>query len=336
MKLTKKITLALGLAIGSFSFAQTYPLSENFWTSPEFQDRVMGSYGMHTGLEPKINEEEGLLFKELLVLLDQNMELGRDRLKNAITPESSAALSFMLGTVNLQLGDLEASVEAYKSAIKKFPNFMRAYKSAGYALAQANQYEEATKYLVKGMELGGADGTTCGLLGYSYLNLDKYGAALNAYNLAMAYEPDTIDWQLGKVRCLIYMQAYGEAQGLLEDLLLKDLDNSELWLHQANTKLAMDLAEEAATNLEIVRRMGQASLASLTLLGDIYENRAMHKLAFEVYSEALDRTDGIKALSKVRRLASSLVQYEEYEYANKIAERAMSRFESEMETDQEV
>lgn len=315
----------LGLASALAARSQTYPLSENFWSSPEFQDRVMGSYGFHTELEPKISEEEGLLFKELILLLDQSLEQGKRRLESELTADSSAALNFMLGTINLQLGDLEEAVASYKNAIRKFPNFMRAYKSAGYALVQQGKFEEAPEYLVKGLELGGGDGATYGLLGYSYLNQEHYGGALNAYNLAIAFAPETLDWQLGKTRCLMQLEDYAEAAGLIEDLIVAHPDRAEFWLHQANAKLAMENPRQAATSLEVVRRMGEATVESLSLLGDIYENLQMHRLAYEAYDEALGLEGGEKAVEGLVQVARSMIQYQAHEYADRMARLAFDK-----------
>lgn len=334
VRLTTRGAFIGGIAFSAFG--QTYPLSENFWSNPEFKGRVMGSYGFHTELEPKLSEEEGSLFKELLVLLERDVEEGRQYLKRSLNADSSAALDFMLGTIELQLGNIDEAVESYKGAIKKFPNFMRAYKSAGYALSQKEDWEEAAKYMVKGLELGGGDGMTYGLLGYCYLNQEKYGAALNAYSLAIAFAPDTTDWQLGLVRCLVYMEDWRKAEGYIEDLILQDPDNHELWLHKANSSLAADSTNEAATHLEIVRRMGKSTVSSLTLLGDIYENQEMHSLAYGAYAEALAQPDGNKALLKANHLAQSFMQYGAYEYARKMSSFVLTEFGDRLEKEQRL
>ena len=118
----------------------------------------MGSYGVHTQLEPKLAEEESELFRTLSVILDTNLEQGAQMLQQSITPESSAALDFTLGTIRMQQNDAPKAIENYKAAIKKFPNFMRAYKNLGLAYIQNENLEEAATMLVKGLELGGGDG----------------------------------------------------------------------------------------------------------------------------------------------------------------------------------
>jgi len=317
--------------------AQTYPLSENFWSSPEFQDRVMGSYGVHSQLEPKLGEEDSEFFRTLLAVMEANVEQGATLLEQRITPDSSAALDFMLGTVSMQLGDMEKAVGSYESAIRKFPNFMRAYKNLGIAYTQSDQLEKAVGALVKGMELGGADGISYGLLGYCYLDMENFSAALNAYSLAIAFQPDSKDWKLGKVRSLIEMEAYKQTAGLIAELIKDQPTNHELYLYKANIALADDNIEEATSNLEIARRMGKGDENSLFLLADIYANRGMFALALTVYDEALSKTkQKINRFSSISRAISSLIEFEQWSYARELSDLAMVALGADLDQDKRL
>ncbi|MDQ8198801.1 tetratricopeptide repeat protein [Pelagicoccus enzymogenes] len=336
MKLSTSLLGALCLASASLS-AQTYPLSENFWSNPEFKDRVMGSYGTHSELEPRLNDEEGQFFKTLIVVLEANLEQGAILLEERVTSESSAALDFMLGTIRMQLGQMDKAVSSYETAIKKFPNFMRAYKNLGIAYVQSGELEKGTETIIKGMELGGADGLSYGLLGYSYLNQGNYSSALNAYSLALAFQPASKDWKLGKIRCLMELGSYGEAAGLVSELITKDSSNHELYLHQANIALAQDRIEAALANLEISRRLGKGDENSLFLLADIYANRSMFDLAIDAYRDALEATQNKTSRFKsFNRAISAFIDNQAWEEALRLNRIAMDGFGADLDEEQRL
>lgn len=336
MKIAKGIIGALSLLSASLS-AQTYPLSENFWSNPDFQNRVMGSYGVHSELEPKLSDEEGEFFKTLMTVLESNLGQGATLLEERLTPESSAAMDFMLGTIRMQLGELDKAIVAYEGAVKKFPNFMRAYKNLGIAYVQSGELEQGIESIVKGMELGGADGLSYGLLGYSYLNQGMYSSALNAYSLAIAFQPNNKDWKLGKIRCLIELESYEEASGLIGEMIVLDPSNHELYLHQANVALADEDLVSALANLEIARRMGKGGEHSLFLLADIYSNRGMYALAIDAYADALAATSNkAKRFESVSRAIASFIENGAWGTAMELNKIAAEAFGSEIDEEQEL
>ncbi|EDY83108.1 tetratricopeptide repeat domain protein [Verrucomicrobiia bacterium DG1235] len=336
MKLATGIIGALSLVSVTLS-AQTYPLSENFWSSSDFQNRVMGSYGVHSELEPKLSDEEGQFFKTLMTVLEANLEQGATLLEDRISTESSAAMDFMLGTIRMQLGEMPKAIVSYETAVRKFPNFMRAYKNLGIAYIQSNELEKGVEAIVKGMELGGADGLSYGLLGYSYLNQGNYSSALNAYSLAIAFQPNSKDWKLGKIRSLIELEAFEDAAGLVSELIADDSGNHELYLHQANIALAKENLNVALANLEIARRLGKGDENSLFLLADIYSNRGMYALAIDAYEEALGATEKKgKRFDSLSRAISSFIENGAYEKALRLNEITAKGLGSSIEEEQRL
>ncbi|MDQ8205222.1 tetratricopeptide repeat protein [Pelagicoccus sp. SDUM812003] len=332
MKAAKRIVALACVFIGSGLGAQTYPLSENFWKNPEFKNRVLGSYGVHSELEPKLSDTEGEFFKTLIAVLEADLAQGATLLEDRITADSSAALDFMLGTIRMQLGQVDQSIAAYERAIKKFPNFMRAYKNLGIAYIQNQQLEEGIDVIVKGMELGGADGLSYGLLGYSYLNLGLYSSAVNAYSLAIAFDPKSKDWKLGKTRALIELENFEDAAGLVSELIALDPANHELYLHQANVSLAREDVNGAMANLEIARRMGEGDENSLFLLADIYANRGMYDLAIGTYRDALKQTpEKQRRFASVSRAIGSFIENGEWRHALELADIAEAQMADELD-----
>lgn len=306
------LVLLTGL-LGFLSFtpasAQTFPLSENSWDNPEFVKRFLGSYGVLTRLEPELSREEGQLFQELVEIIPNDPREAIRRLRAERTPESSAALDFLLASLQLQEGQPDAAIRNYEEAIRKFPNFLRAYRNLGLALTQMGRYEEAIPHLVKAIELGDGDGNTFGLLAFCYLNVERPRSALDAYRMAYLLRPQNRDWKVGLAQSLNLTGENEQAAAVLLELIEADPTNPVFWLTRANALLALGNSSEAATHLEMVRRMGRANAATHRLLGDIYLSQGVNRLARDSYLRAMaSPTDRVSAPAAIR-VVENLVAY---------------------------
>jgi tetratricopeptide (TPR) repeat protein len=264
------------------------PLWETSWSNPEFVKRFTGSYGFDSSREPTIDRQEQQLFQEIAPLLEQNnVAAATRRLQESLTPDSSAALNYTLGNLYYQSGQLEAAAQAYRDALRKFPSFARASKNLGLVLMQLGNNAGARPYLIKTIELGSADSSTYGLLGYcAYLD-GQYSSALSAYEQALLLDPASLEWQIGRAQCLYSMERYREAASAYDEILLAHPNRDDVWLMQANTWLALDKPESAAANIEVVRRLGKATPDALMLLGDIHLSQDLPRLATRAYAEAI-------------------------------------------------
>ncbi|TVR46841.1 MAG: hypothetical protein EA425_16770, partial [Puniceicoccaceae bacterium] len=284
--------LLLGLLLvlpapASLLQAQVWPLSENTWTNPEFVKRFLGSYGVRTAVEPQISREEADFFNTLVPLIGENPDDAIRRLRGRITEETSPALDYTLANILLQQGRNADAAREYRNAIRKFPNFLRAYKNLGLALIQAADYTEAIPMLVKAIELGDGDGDTFGLLAFCYLNTGQYHAAIDAYRNARMLNPRNRDWRIGLAQALIQISDHVQAAALLKDLIRENPDAPQYWISRVNAFISMNQPERAVSHLEVLRRLGRADAPSLLLLGDIYTNQNLNHLAVAAYQEAL-------------------------------------------------
>lgn len=316
----------IALSWGSIASAQSFPGSPNIWSNPDFLDRVRGSFGAHTELEPKLNEADAATLQAATPFFDQNPGEAIRLIEGRLTPESSAALHFIIGTLEFQMGNDGGAIRAYREAIQKFPSFLRAYRNLGFALVKGQRTEEAVPVMLKTIELGGADGNVYGLLGYTYLQQESYGAALNAYNFAILHDPENRDWFLGKLRCLMQFQDYQEAIGIIDELIRRRPRDGDLYLHQANAFLGQNRLEDAAANLEIARRLGFATPKSLFLAGDIYSNIELTGLAAARYIEGL-KTATASELSPqaTERAVRALLDRGAYTEGEEVVNAALAR-----------
>jgi len=310
------LVVALGVFLPVLGQAQpSFANTLKFWNSPEFVNKFMATYGVKSEVEPKISVDEKELFDKLIPLIQSNPAQAITTLVAEINTETSAALEFTLGNLYVQANDYPKAIMQYRAAIKKFPDFQRAHMNLGVVLIQSNQHAEAQKELARTLELGGEDGNIYGLIGYCHLIGEKFLSAEAAYRKALLFSPDKDDWKLGLAQCQLQQQKYGECVTLFGEMIQKDPDNADLWLHQANGYLGLAESEKAATNYEIVRRMGKANSNVLNQLGDIYVNEGTYKLAYDAYREAVELDKGKEASPPIRAV-DILISVGEFDHAS--------------------
>ncbi|MDA7868734.1 tetratricopeptide repeat protein, partial [bacterium] len=184
------------LAVPSL-FAQALKVSPEWFRTPEFRKKFVGSYGFLPKVEPKVDQEEAAFIAELSEILSaQRYKEAETRLlafikerKNPVDPEVeakdvSAALVFTLGNLYYQNGRTAEAESAYKTAIKRFPEYRRAHKNLALLYARSDRMTLAKPHLIKAMELGDADHLSYGLLGHAMLAEEKALAAEAAFRQA--------------------------------------------------------------------------------------------------------------------------------------------------------
>lgn len=278
------------------------------WNDPDFQRRLLGSYGFASDVEPRLTPEEQVFYREKIAPL-----LGGDRAKAlpeleaaAAKPGASALFDYTAGTIHFQNEDLTNAVNRFNAALEKFPDFRRAQKNLALALVRGGQWEPAAKALGRTIELGGAEGRIYGLLGLANLNLERFIPAEAAYKQGLLFEPDNLDYQVGLVRSFIGSGNFAAAGALLDQLLRQHPDREQFWALQGNVYLQQEQPAKAAVNFEMLRRLGKATPAQLYTLGDIYINQGSPGVALPVYLEAIG-VDGGKSAPRLLRAAEVLV-----------------------------
>lgn len=290
-RLLSKIVAAGLLSFAPLAYSTVYDLEEISWDNPKFVKAFTGTYAFDTEKTPSINSEEKALFETLTPLISNNPKEAIATLVATITPESSGALDYTLANLHFQAGNTSEAIEAYKAALDKFPGFARAYKNLGILYVQSGDFDNALSALLKTASLGTMDGSLLGLIGFVYLNTGETASALDAYRLALIFEPDSRDWKLGKAQCLINIGENKEAISLLDELISVNPDDTSLLMLQANAFIGEGEQMKAAANLQIVDELGKSTGTSLTLLGDIFINRGAADLAVAYYIASLELDD---------------------------------------------
>ncbi len=332
--LERKIAVAAAAILANFCSAQVYNLAEQNFDNPEFRARFAESYVAESNTNPNITAAEKGLFDEVVPLIGSDPVAAISKLSSSIVPESSAAFDYILGNLYYQEGKIEKSIASYSKAVKKFPNYAQSYYNMGRAFIAINDYENALKNLQKSLEIETGDGTMYGLIGYCYLNLDKPSTALDAYKVAIMLAPDSKDWALGQLQCLIALEQPKEAIGLLYEFIKEDPSKADWWKLQANQFLLIDEKEKAAANLTVVKDLGKADGATLALLGDLLVNEGLVEPAVESYNEAMEL--GGARPGRIIEVVSSLIYMDRLGSAKELLSKLESAMSSELSDKQEL
>jgi tetratricopeptide (TPR) repeat protein len=269
------------------------PAQEQNRYSPYTIDVYMGDFGfvpLRTEVEPKISSDDNKLLIQVKKLAVAEQPAAIQLLSNKLQgdPDCNAVFDFALATLQFQQGRLESSVQHYLGALKKYPSFLRARKNLAYVLIQKNDFGAASVSLAKSLELGDADGATYGMLGYCHLMQGRYSSAENAYRFALVRDPENKAVRNGLVRCLEAMGRFEETIAVLDELIRENPTDPAYWLTQVNSLNQLGEHRKAVANLEILRRMNQATGPALLLLGDLYLNLELPVRAYGAYKTALD------------------------------------------------
>jgi tetratricopeptide (TPR) repeat protein len=309
--------------------SSTSSIASDMWNDPAFIKTFTGSYGFLAGYEPQISDDEKEALRGLIDLIKASPKVAIQQLQPQIKESSSAAFDFVLANLYFQDGNLPKAEEYYSNAIRKHPDFRRAYKNLGLVQVQDGNFDDAIKTISKSLELGEVDGRAYGLLGYGYLTQQRYYPAEAAYRQAILMQPEVTDWKVGLARCLLETQRYADAIALFDTLIKDAPDNADYWLMQGNAYLGKGDSLLAAKNIEVVRLMGKADLTTLTLLGDIYMNNDAPELALEAYQASL-ASAGKEDSKALLRAAELLTRSGNYELALTMIADTRDHFGSEL------
>jgi len=256
-----------------------------------FERRFAESYAAETDIEPKLLEPERKQMLEVLKFIQADkLAEAAALLQKTRTEASSAVIDFTLGNIAFQAEDFSTAVDEYNRAVQKFPKFRRAWRNLSLIHVRNGDLEKALPALTKVVELGGADSTTYGLMGFAYSNLEKPIAAESAYRMAILLDPATRDWKLGLAKAFFKQKRFADAAALTGELIKETPDAADLWLLQANAFVGLGQTMKAAQNYEIVDRLGKTTVDSLNMLGDIYVNEGLYDIAVSCYERAMAKT----------------------------------------------
>ncbi len=239
--------------------------------------------------EPEINAEEYALYEKVVEMLEINVDLGVRMLEGMMDDKNrpSPAFEFVLGNVYYAADQVERAEKHYRSAVTRFPSFLRAWNNLGILYYTGSRYGEAVECFSKSVSLGERDPDTLGLLGYCLEKQGKLVPAETAYLQAVTGAPDNAAWAEGLMRIYIEGKQFGRAESLLNSLIADRPEEKRYWLTYASVLVSQGKRVEAAVLLETAAGAGIAGPDELLLLGDLYAEQQLTAEALAVYRKVL-------------------------------------------------
>lgn len=299
------------------------------WRDPEFHRQFVAGYGTSADVEPKIGKAETAVLERLWPLMsDRSDEKKRNEaiaeLQGRIKPDSNAMYDFLLGSIWFEQEKLPEALASLTAATQKHPSFRRAWRSLAFVHCKRGDHDGAITAFTRWLSLGGADAYAFGLLGNAYAQKQDYQPAEAAFRNALMLAPNDLQWRLGLTQCVLRQEKFEDARALLDTLIARTPDKAEFWLLQAQALLGLKQPLRAAEDLEVVDRLGKATVDSTFTLGDIYLTERLPDLALRAYQRAIDR-DEKQPVARALRAAEALAGRGDVTHAKALAAHMRTR-----------
>ena len=200
----------------------------------------------------------------------------------------SPALILLMAQIYIAVGRYEDAEVALLASIEQLPQFVRAHQTLGMLYMQLERYQEALVHLGLAASFGGINAELSGYLGYANQVLENYWGAVGAYQQALMFDPDNLQWQQGLLYSLIQSRQLDSALALVDELLVHYETDSVLWLYRAQLALRQEENEVALTSLEMALRLGDTSLTNMNTCAQLHIQFGSVSRAIELFSVSLE------------------------------------------------
>jgi tetratricopeptide (TPR) repeat protein len=258
--------------------------------------------------EPEMTAEEYAVYEKVAEMLTTNADLAVTMLEAMMTDKEqpSPAFALILGNAYYATNQMAKAEENYRSAVTRYPNFIRAWSNLGVLYYTNGRYADAVPCFAKAIALGNRDPANLGLLGFC---LEKDGdtvSAESAYLQAMTGDPLNTDWKEGLLRIYTDGRQYGRAEALVRTLIKIKPEETRFWLSYAGILVSEQRKVEAMVVLEEAAAAGATGPEEESLLGDLYAEENMTTQAIEAYQKVL-AADRVLGGQKLLRVANLLI-----------------------------
>ena len=172
--------------------------------------------------EERFPEQPDLLFR----IGDYNLRLENYpvalRYFAQLEREHSAHVHYKMGVAYFFQDKLDNAEEQFRLAVKIDPNFPRVNDSIGELLLKRGAFQDAIRYLKKGITIDPYNGVSHFLLGIAHCRLQSWRAAYDEFVLSIDMDPqEALHWQLcGET--LIHLDRLDEAEQYIRKALELD------------------------------------------------------------------------------------------------------------------
>ena len=231
----------------------------------------------------------------------------------------SASILYVLGHSYFSLQRYLPAETAFTLVFDALPNHVRAHESLAMLYLRTERYADARVHLARLAELGRNTAHVHAATGYLEQKTHHYWAAANAFQKALVLEPDNRTALRGLLHALTETREHAKAKALVEQLLLGEPDDPDLWLYRAHIALAAGERAAALASLETALRLGDDSVANRQACSalhlesgnvaravDLLQGSAARGIAFALVDEALGWLANENEWDRFRELLASV------------------------------
>jgi tetratricopeptide (TPR) repeat protein len=311
-----------GILLPHLEVVAAQPMS-SLWENPVFKKHLLGTFGINSEIEPSFRDEnEASDYEQISAIMQSDAADALENLmKLAAVPDASARIEFAIGNILFQKDRRGEAEKFFQRALEKFPNYRQAHNNLAILYVQSGSHAKAIQHFTEAIRLGASDGTSYGLLGVSYLGVEKFLAAEGAFRNAMLLRPEVKDWEMGLVQSLFRQEKWPEIISILNRLIEANPQDASLWELQAGAYLGNKNTLAAAANFEIMDNLGKLTAEQLSTLGDIYINESMLDVAADAYLRAFEKAGVAGGVDRPLRAAEILIGREGFDAARDLIQR---------------
>ena len=207
--------------------------------------------------EPVVSQREAKILREALTREEVSDAI--DLIRAGLNQASSPAMYFALGNLLFQQDELEDATLAYEQAVQIMPHFRDALMNLGRLYLLQDRPESTIDVYQDLVRDGEANADILLLLGHSLLMTDEPVGAEEAYRQALLLRPRETEIRIGLAKALLTQERYQEGLGLVEEILLREPLNKELWDLRVNALLSSGEIEKAILTVEQAARLDRAT-----------------------------------------------------------------------------
>ena len=276
--------------------------------------------------EPEMSAEEYALYEKVVEMIAAQPDFAIKLLEAMINEKElpSPAFEFILGNAYYAAGQLDKAEARYRSAVNRYPTFLRAWVDLGILYYSGEKFTEAIPCFSKAVTLGDRDPNTFGLLGYSLEKMGNVVPAEMAYMQALSGDPTNGDWMEGLLRIYIQGKQIARAESLVKNLIKTHPKEARFWLTYANILLADHRKLEAMALLESAVGTVVAGVDEMNLLADLYAEQKLVPEAVAIYEKILVPSPELGE-RKLLQLAGALIADHQYPAALGVLDKLPAR-----------
>ena len=200
---------------------------------------------------------------------------------------NSSFLYNICGAVYKELGQLDASVEAYNKAIVIAPHDAEVYSNMGNALKEQGKLEEAIEAYNKALAIKPDYAEACYNMGNALQDQGKLEEAIGAYNKALAIKPDNAE-AYGNMGATLQDQGkLKEAIEAYKKALAIEPDNAEVYSNMGNVLQEQGKLKEAIEAYNKALAIKPNFAEAYNNMGNALQDQGKLEEALEAYNKAL-------------------------------------------------